>query len=644
MLAGLLAGGAGWWVVRATARRDARMEAHLAARLAGRVLRERVERRVGIVQALALHWPAADRADSARWREQLASVLRVDGIRSMHLVAPDGRTVWSIARPGDESVALSLGGGVLARSGVVLVPTAGEGLEAVVAVAPVAPVAGSAPAGRLVAESDAAAFVETILPTGGATVRLAGGAPAGERTVRWSVEAGGERWPLELDVAAPAGAGGLAWLALAAGALAGLGGAWVVSRLDRARDETVALREHIDERERTMELTLRNEEQARQAQKMEALGRLAGGVAHDFNNILTAIQGCADLLLMDLERDDPRRDDAREIKKAAQRAASLTAQLLAFSRQQAVQPRHLDLNASVAELEKMLRRVIGADVAFATELGAGLGTVHADPGQLQQLVVNLVVNASDAMPAGGRLTIATADVPAADAARLGVAGLAERRYAVLRVRDSGHGMDAATRARIFEPFFTTKRPGKGTGLGLATVYAVVQQCGGAIDVESAVGIGTTVAVYLPAHAAAVEPVVTGIVPAAARGRGETVLLAEDEDAVRDLTARLLELHGYTVLEARDGREALAIGAQHRGRIDVLLTDVVMPELNGKELVELLRAHRPGLPVVYCSGYTNGEIDRRGALDPDAVFLQKPFSPADLLAQVGAALGRAGAAA
>ncbi|MEO8338018.1 MAG: ATP-binding protein, partial [bacterium] len=366
-------------------------------------------------------------------------------------------------------------------------------------------------------------------------------------------------------------------------------------------------------------------------QKMEAVGRLAGGIAHDFNNLLTAINGYADFLLDDIERSDPRRDDVREIKKAATRAGALTTQLLAFSRRQIRQPRSLDLNALLTDLERMLRRVIGEDVSIDWRPSAQLGSVKADPSDIEQVLLNLVVNAGDAMPNGGSIIVTTGmELLAGPTARQGIA---EGRYIRLRVSDTGMGMDAATKARIFEPFFTTKEAGRGTGLGLSTVYAIVENLRGTIDVDSTVGKGTTFTVYLPQHDEPAELMASGTLTTRAPRGDETVLLVEDEEAVRALFARILERHGYTVLEARNGRDALAVAAQHEGTIDLLLTDVVMPEMGGKQLAETLVARDAGLRVLFVSGYTDGDISRRGELDRCTAFLQKPFTASGLLGRV-----------
>ncbi len=395
------------------------------------------------------------------------------------------------------------------------------------------------------------------------------------------------------------------------------------------------LEAEIRERERAQDALERSEQQLRQSQKMEAVGRLAGGIAHDFNNLLTAISGYSDFLMTDIDRTDPRREDVREIKKAATRAAALTAQLLAFSRRQIRQPRPLDLNAVLTGLDRMLRRVIGEDVRIDWQPSDSLGSVLADPSEIEQVLVNLIVNASDAMPSGGTITVRTSRASIHGNAH---AQLVAGSYVCLTVSDTGSGMDANTRSQIFEPFFTTKEPGKGTGLGLSTVYAIVQHLHGAIEVETRLEQGTTFTIHLPLHDEPAEVVNTGSIPAVAAPRGvETVLLVEDEDGVRALGSRILERHGYTVIEARNGREALTVAAMHQGHIDLLLTDVVMPEMGGKQLANTLLEAERGLRVLFMSGYTDGDISRRGELDKDTAFLQKPFSARALLNRVRAVL-------
>ncbi|HWQ15669.1 MAG TPA: response regulator [Roseiflexaceae bacterium] len=377
------------------------------------------------------------------------------------------------------------------------------------------------------------------------------------------------------------------------------------------------------------------ENQFYQAQKMEAIGRLAGGVAHDFNNLLTAIIGYSDLLLGDMGPGDGRRADVEEIRRAAERASALTRQLLAFSRKQILAPQVLDLNAVVTNIDKMLRRLIGEDIVLTIVLDPALGHVKADPGQLEQVIVNIVVNARDAMPRGGQLTIATANVDLSPRAAAHHISLPPGRYVTLAVEDTGMGMDAETRAQIFEPFFTTKERGKGTGLGLSTVYGIVKQSGGDIEVESEPGQGTTFRIYLPrvdepAAAAAQER------PAVPPHGTETILLVEDEEGVRTLLQKLLERSGYTVLAAPRGEVALEIAARHAGPIHLVITDVVMPGMSGRDLVQSLLALRPAMRALYISGYSTGALQLPHP--PDAALLQKPFRTDDLLRRVREVLG------
>jgi len=375
----------------------------------------------------------------------------------------------------------------------------------------------------------------------------------------------------------------------------------------------------------------RTQAQLIQAQKMEAVGRLAGGVAHDFNNLLTIITGRSRLLLERLDPDGPLRRHVQLIDQTAERAAALTQQLLAFSRKQVLQPKVLDLNAVVTSTEKMLRRLIGEDIELLTRRGSDLGSVEADPGQLEQMILNLAVNARDAMPRGGRLTIETANVELDPAFVRRHPGAQPGAHVALVVSDIGMGMDADTQAHLFEPFFTTKGPGQGTGLGLATVYGIVKQSGGYISVESELGRGTSFTIYLPRIEQAAEAVEPGSDAAGTPQGSETILLVEDEDGVRDLTREILEMSGYTVLEARHGAEALVVGEQHPGPIHLLVSDVVMPQMGGRELADRLRALRQGIKVLFMSGYMDDAIGHHGALDPGTNLLPKPFSP-DALAR------------
>ena len=375
------------------------------------------------------------------------------------------------------------------------------------------------------------------------------------------------------------------------------------------------------------------ENQLRQSQKMEAVGQLAGGIAHDFNNLLTAILGSTQLLLQATPPGDVRREDVEEIRNAGLRAAELTRQLLAFSRRQVLAPKVLELNAVVANMDKMLRRLIGDDVELATALHAEAGAVNADPGQLEQVLLNLVVNARDAMPGGGRVLIETTRLLLRDELVERRHRLAPGDYVCLAVTDSGLGMDEATQAHLFEPFFTTKEVGKGTGLGLATVYGIVKQSGGYIWVYSEPGRGTTVKVYLPRVPGAAEPPLPEPEPPALRGGHETVLLVEDAAPVRTLARRSLEACGYQVIDAADGPKALELSARHSGEIAVLVTDVVMPGMSGRELAERLAPTRPAMKVLYTSGYTDDAMVRQGVLNAGVAFLQKPFVPDSLARKV-----------
>lgn len=375
------------------------------------------------------------------------------------------------------------------------------------------------------------------------------------------------------------------------------------------------------------------ESELRQAQKMESVGQLAGGIAHDFNNLLTVITGRTEFLIGAPNLDPEQETDLEEIKKAAERAAELTRQLLAFSRKQLLQPRVVDLNRTLDEAEPLLRRLIGEDIEIRIIHGAALGAITADPGQLQQILMNLAVNARDAMPTGGVLSFRTENEAAPDGRTAESGEATPAGYVLLRVSDTGVGMDPAIQTRIFEPFFTTKGQGKGTGLGLSTVYGIVKQSGGSISVESAPEAGTTFQLRFPrsdGHALA----------QAAEGREgsplqgtETLLLVEDDAAVRELVQRVLKSRGYTVLAAQHGGDALQLAGRPGQRIDLVLTDIVMPAMSGRELVEALRMERPSVRVLYMSGYTDDEIVRGGLLDPSTSFIQKPFTAENLAVQV-----------
>jgi two-component system cell cycle sensor histidine kinase/response regulator CckA len=375
----------------------------------------------------------------------------------------------------------------------------------------------------------------------------------------------------------------------------------------------------------------RLEQQLMQSQKMEAIGRLAGGVAHDFNNVITVVSGYGQMLLDGLQNEPDLRDAAEEVLKAADRAAGLAAQLLTFSRRQASQPRIIEINAVVRDMERMLGRLIGESVELATVLRPGVGPLRADPGQIEQVVMNLVVNARDAMPGGGKITVETAEVVLDEHYSATHAGVTPGKYVMLAVSDTGTGMDAETRSHIFEPFFTTKERGKGTGLGLSTVYGIVKQHGGDIWVYSEPGRGTTFKIYLPLAAAPATSPAAEPKPPVRGSCGETILLVEDEEGVRKYVRGVLETHGYRVLEASSGEAALKIGTSFQEPIALLLTDVVMPKMGGRELAAALAPHRPGMKVLYLSGYTDHVVVDRGVVHNGSEFLQKPFTP-DALAR------------
>jgi len=381
------------------------------------------------------------------------------------------------------------------------------------------------------------------------------------------------------------------------------------------------------------------EEEARQVRRMETAGRLAGGIAHDFNNLLTAILGTSDILLQSLDPQSEHHADVEEIKRAATRAAGLTHQLLAFSRRQVLQPKVLDLNELVRGVESLLRRLIGEHIQLSTRPAQGLWPVRADPGQLEQVIVNLCVNARDAMPTGGALVVETANIHLTDPPDGPETVIQPGRYVQLTVTDNGVGMDSDTRLHLFEPFFTTKEPGKGTGLGLATVYGIIKQSGGYIFVDSAPGEGSRFRVYLPQVEGETErPAIQVPAPPTPTGR-ETILLVEDEESVRRLGRRILEGAGYRILEAADGAEALAVAEAWQGEFDLIVTDVIMPEMSGQELSTRLRERSPNLRILYVSGYTDDTILQHGQLLPNTGFLQKPFTPTSLLQRVQEVLGR-----
>jgi two-component system cell cycle sensor histidine kinase/response regulator CckA len=404
---------------------------------------------------------------------------------------------------------------------------------------------------------------------------------------------------------------------------------WIALTVSLARDHEgrpkyfISVIEDIEPRRRAEEQEARLRSQLEQAQKMESVGRLAGGIAHDFNNLLTVIQGYGEMLSTSLAGDEAQREQVQEILQAAGRATNLTRQLLAFSRRQVLETQVLDLGTVVADTEKMLRRLIGEDVEVVVVKPATLGRVKADPGQLEQVLLNLAVNSRDAMPGGGRLTLELADLTLDAPFATSHDSIPPGRYVVVAVRDTGSGMDAETLGHLFEPFFTTKEKGKGTGLGLATVFGIVKQSGGYVDVASAPGAGTTIRVYLPRTDAPRK--ISGIRPPVFSLSGsETVLLVEDEAAVRNLVRAVLERKGYVVLVAPDGAAALDLVDKHTGVIHVLLTDIVMPRMSGRDLAPAVRARRPSIKVIFMSGYT-ADVPTELGTEGGPVFLSKPFN-------------------
>ncbi|HSQ15314.1 MAG TPA: ATP-binding protein, partial [Candidatus Binatia bacterium] len=389
----------------------------------------------------------------------------------------------------------------------------------------------------------------------------------------------------------------------------------------------------ITDRKRAEEEKVKLEGQLQQAMKMESVGRLAGGVAHDFNNLLTVITGYSELLLQKVGKESRMYREVEEIRRAGERAASLTQQLLAFSRKQLIEPKVVRLDHLAAEMYKLLGRLIGENIELQAITGKSLGSVKVDPGQFQQILMNLVVNARDAMPGGGKIVIETANVDLDAAYCSHHPYVKPGRFVMLAVSDTGQGMGEEVKAHIFEPFFTTKEKGSGTGLGLATTYGAVHQAGGTIEVYSEVGIGTTFKVYLPRVEEEAANPVEADRPAALPGGTETVLIVEDEGILRSLCVQILERLGYRVLQARNGAEAIAEARGYGDRIDLLLTDVVMPGMNGSELATQLVLHHPELKVLFTSGYTEDVISHHGVLAEGVSFIGKPYTPSALARKV-----------
>jgi PAS domain S-box-containing protein len=403
--------------------------------------------------------------------------------------------------------------------------------------------------------------------------------------------------------------------------------------IDHERKIIQGIARDITERKQAEETNKKLQTQLQQSQKLESIGRLAGGVAHDFNNILTVIIGNAELLSISLGKDNPLQGRVEEISKGGERAASLTRQLLAFSRRQMLQPQVLDLNSVIPNMDKMLRRLIGEDIDLETVLAPDLGSVEADPGQIEQVIMNLAVNARDAMPTGGKLTIETANVDLDKTYASKHIAVKPGPYVMMAISDTGTGMDEETRSNIFEPFFTTKEKGKGTGLGLSTVYGIVKQSGGNIWVYSEPEKGTTLKIYLPRVEKIAETAEKVKATAESLTGSETIMVAEDDKMVRDMARSILQQYGYSVLDAEDGESAIRLSEKYEGDVHLMLTDVVMPGMSGRVLAERLAGKRPKMKVLYMSGYTDNAIVHHGVLGKDMNFLQKPFTVEALVKKV-----------
>jgi nitrogen-specific signal transduction histidine kinase len=398
-------------------------------------------------------------------------------------------------------------------------------------------------------------------------------------------------------------------------------------------NKTVASLLDITDRKRAEQEMKALEEQLRQSQKMEAIGRLAGGIAHDFNNILTIIKGYSQLSLSELKEGHPLRENLEGIKKSTDRATDLIRKILAFSRRQVMEMKVLDLNTLLMDLDKLLHRVIGEDIELVAVLAEDLGRVKVDPGQIEQVILNMAVNAKDAMLNGGKLTIETANTELDEAYARSHLAVAPGRYVMLSVSDTGVGMSPEVKERIFEPFYTTKEKGKGTGLGLSTVYGIVKQSGGNIWVYSELGQGTTFKIYLPREEEPLEEIREKVVKEELPRGSETVLVVEDEEELRKLAVRFLQKQGYKVLEASHGDEALFISKKYEESIHLLITDVVMPGMSGRDLSERLTSLRPEIKTLYMSGHTHSAIIHHGVLEPGVNLLQKPFTPEALVRKV-----------